>query len=84
MIIRQKSINYVIETNSQVKYKSSSFHNCHHDRNYKRNVGISTKWRGSVFFRMSSGGKLTPLNSMVGLFETEIDADGNFSEKAWE
>jgi hypothetical protein len=45
----------------------------------------SVKWRGSVFFRMSSAGsKLAFLNNMVGVFESEIDADGNFSEKEWE
>ena len=44
----------------------------------------SVKWRGSVFFRTSSGGKLAFLNNMVGVFESEIDADENFSEKEWE
>jgi hypothetical protein len=45
----------------------------------------SVKWRGSVFFRTSSAGsKLAFLNNMVGVFESEIDADGNFSEKEWE
>jgi hypothetical protein len=42
------------------------------------------KWRGSVFTRTSSGGKLAFLNNMIGVFENEIDADGNFSEKIWE
>lgn len=42
------------------------------------------KWRGSIFSRTSSGGKLSFLNNMVGVFEAEIDADGNFSEKIWE
>ena len=42
------------------------------------------KWRGSIFFRTSSGGKLAFLNNTVGVFESEIDADGNFSEKTWE
>jgi hypothetical protein len=42
------------------------------------------KWRGSVFSKTSSGGKLAFLNNMVGVFEAEIDADGNFSEKIWE
>src|SRR5215207_116198 len=41
----------------------------------------SVKWRGSVFFRTSSAGKLAFLNNMVGVFESEIDIDGNFSEK---
>src|SRR5215207_1377538 len=42
------------------------------------------KWRGSVFSRTSSGGKLAFLNNMIGVFENEINADGNFSEKIWE
>jgi hypothetical protein len=42
------------------------------------------KWRGSVFSRASSGGKLSFLNNMIGMFEAEIDIDGNFSEKIWE
>jgi hypothetical protein len=44
----------------------------------------SIKWRGSVFFRTSSGDKLAFLNNLVGVFESEIDAYGNFSEKSWE
>jgi hypothetical protein len=42
------------------------------------------KWRGSVFSRASSGGELLFLNNMIGVFEAEIDIDGNFSEKIWE
>ena len=42
------------------------------------------KWRGSVFYRMSSGSKLAFLNNKVGVFESKIDADKNFSEKTWE
>jgi hypothetical protein len=42
------------------------------------------KWCGYVFSRTSSGGKLAFLNNIVGVFENEIDDDGNFSEKAWE
>ena len=41
-------------------------------------------WRGSIFYRTSSTGKLAFLNNLVGLFETRIDSEGNFSEKAWE
>jgi hypothetical protein len=44
----------------------------------------SIKWRGSVFFRTSSGDKLAFLNNLVGVFESESDAYGNFFEKAWE
>ena len=55
-------------------------------------AGGSIKWRGSIFYRKQyysrisgeGGGKLAFLNNMVGLFETEIDAAGNFYEKAWE
>jgi hypothetical protein len=41
-------------------------------------------WRGSVFFTKSSGDRLSFLNNMVGVFESEIDKDGNFYEKVWE
>ena len=56
----------------------------------------SIKWRGSVitrkqYYSKTSGpsstqgeGKLSFLNNMVGIFESEIDAAGNFSEKMWE
>jgi hypothetical protein len=42
------------------------------------------KWCGSTFFRKSSGDKLAFLNNILGVFESEIGTDGNFSEKAWE
>jgi hypothetical protein len=50
------------------------------------------KWCGSVFITEKqyysetslSQGKLSFLNNMVGIFESEIDAAGNFSEKMWE
>src|SRR5919108_1577224 len=50
------------------------------------------KWRGSIFTRKQyyskitgqAGEKLSFLNNMVGVFESEIDAAGNFSEKIWE
>lgn len=41
-------------------------------------------WRGSIFYKTSSNGKLSFLNNMVEVFETEIDAEENFSHKAWE
>jgi hypothetical protein len=41
-------------------------------------------WRGSGFFRTSSTSKLAFLNNIIGLFETEVDAEGNFTEKIWE
>jgi hypothetical protein len=42
------------------------------------------KWHGALFYRTSSSGKLSSLNNLVGVFEAEVDADGNFSEKTWE
>jgi hypothetical protein len=42
------------------------------------------KWRGSIFYRTSSTGKLSFLNNVVGVFEAEMDMEGNFSEKIWE
>jgi hypothetical protein len=45
----------------------------------------NVKWRGSHFYRtMASSGKLAFLNNAVGVFEAEIDAEGNFTEKIWE
>ena len=41
------------------------------------------KWHGCAFYRTSSTGKLF-LNNLVGLFETDVDAEGNFTEKIWE
>ena len=41
-------------------------------------------WCGFLFFKRSSGSKLAFLNNMVGVSETDIDVDGNFSEKVWE
>jgi hypothetical protein len=42
------------------------------------------KWRGAVYLTSGSTGKLEFLNNMVGIFEAEIDPEGNFSEKSWE
>lgn len=44
----------------------------------------STKWRGAHFNRTSSTGKLAFLNNVVGVFESEIDAEGNVIQKTWE
>jgi hypothetical protein len=38
----------------------------------------------SVYLRSSPSGKLSSLNNVIGVFEAEIDAEGNFSEKSWE
>src|SRR5918912_1098220 len=45
----------------------------------------STKWRGSIFYSTSSSkSKLSFLNNMIVVFESEIDVEGNFTHKAWE
>jgi hypothetical protein len=42
------------------------------------------KWRGAIFYRTASSGKLSSLNNVVGVFEAEVDSEGNFTEKVWE
>jgi hypothetical protein len=44
----------------------------------------TVRWRGSLFYKSSSNGKLASLNNLVVVLEAEIDAEGNFSEKTWE
>jgi hypothetical protein len=41
-------------------------------------------FRGSLFFRTTSRGKLSSLNNLVGVFEYEVDEQGNSSAKLWE
>jgi hypothetical protein len=43
-----------------------------------------TSWRGSVFFSTMSNGKIAFLNNLVGIFQVEIDAEGNFTNDTWE
>lgn len=42
------------------------------------------KWRGAMFFHTSSAGKLEFLNNVVGVFESNVDTSGNFTDKIWE
>ena len=42
------------------------------------------KWRGAIFFHTNSTGKLEFLNNLVGVFESNVDANGNFTDKIWE
>jgi len=42
------------------------------------------KVRGAVFLSAGPTGKLAFLNDVVGIFEAEVDTEGNFSEKTWE
>jgi hypothetical protein len=41
-------------------------------------------WRGAIFFHTSSDGKLEFLNNKVGVFEAQVDSQGNFTDKTWE
>jgi hypothetical protein len=43
-------------------------------------------FRGSVFYRTTStgGGKISFLNNVLGVFEYEMDEQGNSSTKVWE
>jgi hypothetical protein len=41
-------------------------------------------WRGAVFFATESTGKLGSLNNQVGVFEAQVDHEGNFSDRTWE
>ena len=40
-------------------------------------------WRGAIFFHTSSEGKLEFLNNKVGVFEAQVDSQGNFTDKIW-
>jgi hypothetical protein len=42
------------------------------------------KWRGAIFFKSTSSGELQFLNNLVAVFEAEVDAQENFSDKTWE
>jgi hypothetical protein len=50
----------------------------------KFNDSAILKWRGAIFFEAGSDGKLGFLNGIVGVFEAQVDAGGNFSDKTWE
>jgi hypothetical protein len=52
-----------------------------------RSVGEGKiSFRGSLFFRAPSatGGKLSSFNNVVGVFEYEVDEQGNCSGRVWE
>lgn len=42
------------------------------------------RFHGSVYYRATSTGKLAFLNNVVGLFEHDLDEQGNASSKIWE
>jgi hypothetical protein len=41
-------------------------------------------YRGSLFYRTNSTGKLAFLNNLVGVFEFDVDESGNTTGKVWE
>ena len=42
------------------------------------------KWRGALFCHTNSEGSLQFLDNMVGVFESNVDALGNFTDRIWE
>jgi hypothetical protein len=46
--------------------------------------GGRVSYRGSLFFRANSTGKLSFLNNIVTVFEYEVDESGNTAAKMWE
>jgi hypothetical protein len=49
-----------------------------------RITATRTNWRWVFFYRTASTGKLSFLNNAVGVFEVEVDSEGNFTETVWE
>ena len=47
-------------------------------------AGGRVSYRGSLFFRTNSTGKMSYLNNIVGVFEYEVDESGNTAAKVWE
>jgi hypothetical protein len=42
------------------------------------------RWIGSVFYTSTPTGKLTFLDNLIGVFDTEVSADGHVLEKVWQ
>ena len=42
------------------------------------------RFHGPLFYRTLSTGKLTFLNNLVGVYETQVDENQNFHMKVWE
>ncbi|MFQ5930028.1 MAG: hypothetical protein ACE5MK_10030 [Acidobacteriota bacterium] len=45
--------------------------------------GSAASWRGAVYFHTSSE-RLSKLNGIAGVFEYEVDENGNTDAKVWE
>lgn len=46
--------------------------------------GGKMSWRGAIYYQTASQGKLASLNNAVVVFEYDVDADDNSTEKGWE
>lgn len=51
---------------------------------FGRMTAKGVKWRGAIFYRTASTGKLSFLNNTAGVLEAEVDMEGNFTEQIWE
>jgi hypothetical protein len=49
-----------------------------------RFTASGTKWRGAIYYSTSSTGKLSFLNNVVGVYEAEMEAEGNFTDLGME
>ena len=50
-----------------------------------KSLGQKVVWRGSAFYRTTASTRLSFLNNLVGVFETEVDnVSSDVSEKVWE
>jgi hypothetical protein len=50
----------------------------------RMSAGGKVSFRGALYWHTSSNGKLALLNNVVGVFEYEVDGQGNTSAKVWE
>jgi hypothetical protein len=67
-----------LDSSGSVKWRGSVFYLT------RKQYYSKTSDVGSSSSASQGGGKLSLLNNLVGVFESEIDAAGNFSEKLWE
>ena len=50
----------------------------------RMSAGGKVSFRGAIYWRIPSTGKLASLNNVIGVFEYEVDEAGNTSTKVWE
>jgi hypothetical protein len=74
-MVRIAEVDYDRKANYELGHIPGAVHFC---------MSGSIKWRGSHFYSTASNGKLVFPDNVVGLFEVEMDVDGNVSGKIWE